>query len=186
LQSETATSFDIGYRHRLTRIPGKFELALYRNDYKNLIDFDPILFTSVNRTAVVTQGFEAAISLELFDTLSIKGHATYTDSEIKDSTARLRGRPNWRIGATIEWTINPDWRLVGSILTLDEFWEVSIPTGGLFLDGYNRLDLALRYNATEKLKLGLAIDNLLDESYQEAVGFPGQGVRGRINARYEF
>ena len=32
----------------------------------------------------------------------------------------------------------------------------------------------------------LAIDNLLDEQYEEAVGFPAAGTRSRLAAKYAF
>ncbi len=73
-----------------------------------------------------------------------------------------------------------------SLLLVDEFYESSIPTGGLFLDGYQRLDIALTMFVSDNLKIGFAIDNLLDEEYWEAVGFPAAGIRGRINATYQF
>ena len=71
-------------------------------------------------------------------------------------------------------------------MSLDKFWEVSIPTGGLYLDGYQRLDLALSYDANDHFRVGIAIDNALDENYFEAVGFPAAGIRGRVNITYQY
>jgi outer membrane cobalamin receptor len=140
----------------------------------------------LNRSNVVSKGAELTAAFSPLESLSISGHLTYLDTDIKDSDARLRGRPKWRYGLVADWNILEDWQLVASIISLDDFWDVSIPTGGLFLDGYSRVDVALTFKATDKFSLGLAIDNALDNDYQEAVGFPAAGVRGRVRAQYRF
>ncbi len=186
LVSETASSADISFRRRLNKPRGSVELSIYQNHYNNLIDFDPAQFSMVNRAKVITQGVELITSFDLGDTVHFQSHLTYTDADIKNGNERLRGRPRWRGSAVLDWSISDRWQLVTSLLLVDEFYESSIPTGGLFLDGYQRLDIALTMFVSDKLKIGFAIDNLLDEEYWEAVGFPAAGIRGRINATYQF
>jgi outer membrane receptor protein involved in Fe transport len=48
------------------------------------------------------------------------------------------------------------------------------------------VDLALAWQATGRLRLALAVDNLLDSAYHEAIGFPAPGIRPRLTARYRF
>ena len=64
--------------------------------------------------------------------------------------------------------------------------DSSIPTGILELDAWNRVDLSLGWMATPRLRLALAVDNLLDGDYEEAVGFPAAGIRPRLGVRYLF
>ncbi len=186
LVSETGDSVDIGIKRRFQHSNGSFEFVVFRNEYKDLIDFDPDLFVSVNRDTVVTKGAEAAVEYAPLDQLNIRAHLTYLDTEVKDDDTILRGRPKWRGGAVIDWELRPNWRWVTSALALDEFYESSVPTGGVWLDGYFRVDTSLTWQATEALSVGLAIDNLFDKEYQEAVGFPAVGIRGRVGARYRF
>jgi vitamin B12 transporter len=185
LESETAMSFDVGYR-RSTGASNLIEISVYRNEFENLIDFDPVLFTNVNRSNVVTEGVEFAGRWAVTSSVNLDLHVTYADSDIRDADATLRGRPKWRGGISVDWLIARQWLFVASFLSLDEFWEVSIPTGGLYLDGYQRLDLALSYDANDHLRVGFAIDNALDENYFEAVGFPAAGIRGRVNMTFRF
>jgi outer membrane cobalamin receptor len=185
LESETATSVDFGYR-RIVGSSASIDISIYRNEFENLIDFDPALFTNVNRSKVVTEGVELSARFAIGSSVEVDLHLTYAEAEIKDSDAILRGRPKWRGGITANWQINDQWLFAGSLLSLDEFYEVSIPTGGLFLDGYERLDLALSFAASDKLHIGFAVDNVLDAEYFEAVGFPAAGIRGRVNATYQF
>jgi vitamin B12 transporter len=116
----------------------------------------------------------------------LRAHLTYLDTEIVGSDDPLRGRPEWRGGLVADWEFVQNWRWVTSILSLDDFYESSVPTGDVLLDGYTRLDTSVTWQATEALSLGLAVDNLLDKDYQEAVGFPAAGIRGRLGAKYKF
>jgi len=186
LQSESGESVDLGIKRRFKGSNGSFEFVVFRNEYKDLVDFDPDLFINVNRDTVVTKGAEVSVEYAPLDQLNIRAHLTYLDTEVKDDDTILRGRPKWRGGAVIDWELIPNWRWVTSALALDEFYESSVPTGGVWLDGYFRVDTSLTWQATEALSVGLAVDNLFDEEYHEAVGFPAAGIRGRVGAKYRF
>jgi len=186
LKSETGDSIEAGIRHRLRGSKGSFEFIAFRNKYRDLVDFDPDLFINVNRDTVVTLGIEAAITYVPFDRLNLRAHVTYLDTDVKDSDTTLRGRPEWRAGTVIDWEVIPHWHWVTSALAMDDFYESSIPTGGVWLDGYVRVDTSVTWQATASLDIGLAVDNLFDKQYREAVGFPAAGTRARIGARYRF
>ena len=186
LISETATSVDFNITRRFGDSNGQIGISVFRNEYENLVDFDAELFRTVNRSNVFTKGAEFTVRLPLNRSLHLRGHLSYTDTEIVDSDAKLRGRPKWRGGAVVDWKMNDKWNLVTSALVLDEFYESSIPTGGLFLDGYTRLDAALTHRPRENIVVRIAVENLLDEDYEEAVGFPATGIRARIGIKYSF
>lgn len=185
LLPETAESLEIGYRRSLNETSG-IDVSLFHNKYKNLIDFDPVLFTGVNRSRVVATGVEVSGYVEPSDDLRIDAHLSYLDTDIRDSDSRLRGRPRLRGGVAAALSVDDRWTVSGTLLVLGEFWEVSIPTGGVFLDGYERLDVAVTFDASEELQLALAVDNALDSDYAEGVGFPSAGVRGRLSLAYRF
>ena len=110
----------------------------------------------------------------------------YLDTDVEEVNTELRGRPKWRFSAVMDWNISDKFQLVSSFLSVDRFWEVSIPTGGTYLDGYNRVDLSITYRPTEKMRWHAAVDNALGETYQEAVGFPAPDTRVRAGLSYQF
>ena len=183
LVPESAESFDLGYRLEVGDTTS-FEVSVYRNEFDDLVDFDPELFTNVNRSNVVTRGVEVAMNWNPSSTLSVQAHLTRSDSDIRGADAELRGRPEWRGGAVVDWRLSDRWRLAGSYLVLDDFHESSIPTSSVELSGYDRVDLALTFDAGEQLSIGFAVDNVFDADYQEAVGFPAAGIRGRVSISY--
>ncbi|UCG72395.1 MAG: TonB-dependent receptor [Chromatiales bacterium] len=186
LLPEESESIDVGVRQRLFGDSVALNLTLFHNDFDNLIDFDFDLFTNVNRDSVETQGVEVGLDYQVNDRVSLSGHATYTDIDIKNSNAKLRQRPDWRGGANLRWQLASAWLVNVSWLYVDETFDSAIPTGGITLDSYHRVDANLRWQATDRLGFALAVDNLLDEDYEEAVGFPAADIRARFSARYRF
>jgi outer membrane cobalamin receptor len=186
LRPEESASVDIGvwqsfFDQRLT-----VDVTLFYNDFDNLIDFDFDLFTNVNRESVETQGVEVGINARLTEELTVTGHATYTDIDVKNVDTQLRQRPDWRGGADLTWQPGERWLLNLGWLYVDETFDSSIPTGGQTLDSYHRVDANLQWQATPRLRFAIAVDNLLDENYEEAIGFPAPDLRARFSARYRF
>jgi outer membrane receptor protein involved in Fe transport len=68
-----------------------------------------------------------------------------------------------------------------------EQYAASLHTGGSVtetLDDYHRLDWVLRWQPADVLELQLSVDNLTDQAYQSAVGFPGPGRSVRLGLRF--
>lgn len=63
--------------------------------------------------------------------------------------------------------------------------QTATPTGDMFLDGCNRVDVTGTYRHSSDLELLLSVDNLFDEEYAEAIGFPAPGARARLGIRYQ-
>ncbi len=186
LKSETGDSIDIGLRRRFVDGAASIDITLFRHEYENLIDFDPANFTNVNRDSVEASGAQTTVTYSPTTGIRLLAHLTWLDTDVKDTSTTLRGRPEWRGGGSLDWEVVSNWRWITRILALDDFYESSVPTGGVWLDGYVRMDTALNWQASDALSFGLAIDNLFDETYEEAAGFPAAGIRGRLALRYEF
>jgi len=184
LQPETARGWDVGLQWQ---IAPALEMSgtVFSNRYRNLVDFDPEAFTNVNRRQVETSGAEWQLDWEPSEALSGQIHATYTDIDVVGERAALLGRPAWKAGGWLSYQIAPHWRA-----SFDYEWTGVTPASSLHsgettvfqLDDYHRLDWQLRWRPSNALELDLALDNLLDEEYQTAVGFPAPGRTLRVAA----
>ena len=186
LKSEQSESADIGVTQRFLDDKLATTVTLYRSEFTDLIDFDFDLFTNVNRTEVTAQGAEFEIDYRLSAALALAAEIMYLDLDVKDSDTPLRQRPDWRGSVSMLWDPAEDWRLQASWIYQGETFDSSIPTGGLTLDSYNRVDTTLSWAAMERMNLLLSIDNLFDEDYAEAIGFMSPGRRARLALRYRF
>lgn len=152
---------------------------------RNLIDFDPLAFRLENLRRVRSRGIEAEARVAPIEALELSGHLTYADTFEEHTRSRLRNRPRWRGGVTVAWSPVERFQASLRMLFVSSVLDGSVPTAPeiVKLDPYGRLDLALSWSPREWAEVYLAIDNLLDEDYQEAVGFPAVGIRPRAGVR---
>lgn len=186
LKPETSDGFDVGLSQALAGNTAEVGITAFDYDYNDLIDFDPDTFRNVNRDTVTIKGVEFAARWAVSDALMLRAEATWTDIDVKHSDRQLLQRPDWRGGAGLRWMPAARWSVDLDWLHVGETLDSSIPTGPLELDPWNRIDMNVRWAATRRLTLTLAVDNLLDSDYEEAVGFPAGGIRPRLSAGYRF
>lgn len=157
-------------------------LHAFHNRFKNIVDFDegppPRL---VNRSEVTAKGIELELKYKWDKSLGLDIHVTYVDTNINGSDEELRNRPKWRGGSNFTWYPSQDWHTNLSTYYVGSVADSSIPTGDKNLDAYYRVDFASTWQVEQWLDLSIAIDNLLDTHYEEAVGIPGPGIQFRFN-----
>jgi len=186
LKPETSESYDFGVEQAF--LDGRLQLGAtyFNNDYEDLIDFDPEIFLQVNRDSVTTSGVEFEARYDPIAELGFTANVTYIDYQIPSGADPLRQRPDWSGG------IDATWRPMASVETtlawlyVGETYDTSIPTGGMNLDAYNRVDVNVRWEAADSLVVALAVDNLLNAHYEDAIGFPAPGILPRLSVRYRF
>lgn len=177
LLPETSTGWDLGLAW--SAAPAlRMQATYFYNDFEDLVDFDPENFTNVNRSAVESSGAELQLSWAVSEVFDLQTQATYTDLDVKDNASVLLGRPQWKAGAFARWQLARQWNALLDYQWTGKQMASSRYTGQTVvqeLDDYHRVDLSLQWRAREQLQFELAVDNLLDEDYQNAVGFHSAG-----------
>lgn len=169
LKPERADSYEVGVRTAFTKVQN-LEFTVYRNEFSDLVDFDPETFSSVNRSEVLAEGVELLTQVSLTSWLTMQLDVNYQDTEIKGVDAELRRRPEWFGGATLQADFKPvDVTL--RIESRDSFTDSSIPTGVVTLGGYTTANLSAQWQVSENLDLTFNVENLLEKSYQQSTGF---------------
>jgi outer membrane cobalamin receptor len=182
LRPETGRSIEAGLRHGFgLGLVG--EMRWFDQDYRDLIDFDADLFLNVNRTRVRVRGAEAVLSWRPQDAFSLD--ASVTRKNISAATP-LFLRPRWSGGLTATWAPASDWSLSGRATYVGQRGDSSIPTGVRSLSPYVQTTAAVTWRPVDKLELTAAFDNLLQEKFQEMIGFPGLRRLARFTARAQF
>lgn len=182
LQPERSKNWEIGLQQALSN-GADMELIGFYNQFSDLVDFDAELFTNINRSSVDTFGVEFNYSTTLTSWLSLDADVSYIKTDIKNSDAQLRRRPRWVGGISA----NATWRDLSVSLNIDsrsEFTDSSIATGTTTLGGFTVASLAGNWQLQEQLKLTFNIDNVLNKSYQESVGFVADDVAWRLGMVY--
>jgi iron complex outermembrane receptor protein/vitamin B12 transporter len=167
------------------RVDGR--IAYFEIEVRNLIDFVPAPKPQlVNRSRVVSRGFEFELSARLLDSLDLDGNLTFTDTDIRHTSDDLLNRPRWQGALTLIWTPIKDVTIRAAALIVGSVKDSSVPTGDVTLDPWGRVDLSASWRVRKHVSLYLEIDNLFDSNYEEAVGFRAPGIRPRAGVRARF
>ncbi|HEV7659456.1 MAG TPA: TonB-dependent receptor [Allosphingosinicella sp.] len=158
-------------------------LTLFDNRFRDLIDFDPLLFAIVNRDRVRARGAELEGRWRARPGLILAGALTWLDLE---SATPLRGRPRWQGSLRLIWRAGDALELNAAVRANSAFNDSSIPTGLVRARGHAEADLGLRYRLTPALTLDAALKNLTDSRHQDAIGFPAPGrlLRASLSAAF--
>ncbi len=175
LLAERSKNYDISFENSFFGGKLNTKASAYKNTFTNLVDFDPVLFTNVNRSMVDTKGIELFASVKAHETLSFSGSLTYNNINTFNPDTVLRRRPKWKGSLLITYQPLNTLSLNGRITFNDSYFDSSIPTGMIKLKGFSRLDMSAAWEITKNLKLRVSANNILDEQYEEAVGFYNTG-----------
>jgi len=160
-------------------------VSLFRNKFTNLVDFDPALFTNVNRSSVIAEGSTVGLMLAPNKKLSIDSHITYTNYQT-DPGVKLRRRPEWVASTLLSWRMRDAFSLNIHGQYVGAFYDSSIPTGNVKMSGYSDFDVILTKLFSKQIDVSLALNNVLNNGYQETVGFSNIGRQLRLIAELNF
>jgi outer membrane receptor protein involved in Fe transport len=185
LKAEKSNGFDLGARYAFWERRGVINVSYFDISVKDLIDFEPGPPPRlVNRSKVISRGVEVGLQLEPVSSLVLQGHVSYVGTDIRGSTEDLLRRPHWRGGLSVIWQPLEPLSLSVRGLFVGNVLDSSVPTGKVNLAPYQRLDMSLSWRVHRSLSLRLAIDNITNSKYEEAVGFPAVGVRPRLGIEF--
>lgn len=181
LQPEQAVSWDAGLAWE-SGAGQRIAATYFFNDFTDLVDFDDETFRNVNRQTVETSGVELEAHWPLSADIALRANGTYTDIDVKGEDTVLSGRPQWTGGVLLHWQLAAHWDTALDYRYTGSQWSISRHTGeevAAKLADYHRVDWTLQWQPARRWQLRLALDNLLDETYETAIGFsaPGRAIR---------
>jgi vitamin B12 transporter len=160
----------------------KLAIWLYANRYEDLIDFDPEHFTNVNRAQVRSSGIEIDGRITITPRLTTRATLAYNHLRNDVGAPPLRGRPEWRGTAELDWNPSAAWRLSLISRFQSQTYDSSIPTGIVSLPGYGVLNGTVNWRFLKQLVLQASVQNLTAEKYEEVVGVSSSGRSLRVAA----
>lgn len=181
LQQEESEGWEIGTEY----FAGGFHLeaVYFSQDVDNAIEFDLASYSGylqdVGRSR--SKGVEVIAEIPLTTTLLLQGNFTHNKTERPDGSQRLR-RPENLLNFGVLYS-SLDQRL-----NINAFYRAqadAIDSAGPIAD-FNVLDLTASFQLSEALRLYGRIENLLDEDYQEVLGFNTAGRAAYVGINFQF
>lgn len=187
LQPETSLGFSAGYEQSIA--DWQFSIDYFHSDLTDEITtlFNPDFSTSVINLATdsTRQGIELEASGSLTDSLSIQGSMSFLESEEND-IEEIR-RPDFLASATASWDMTDDLTLTANIDHTGSQRDTDFATfTNVDLKAYTLVGANIRYQISDILGVYVRGTNLLDEDYQDIVGFSteGRGVFTGLTANF--
>ncbi len=150
-------------------------VSIYKNRFTNLIDFDPELFTNVNRSKVEAKGIELSTKVIATEQLSVSGQISYNKLDTFEESIVLRRRPKIKTAIQLNYAPIEQLMLTINYAYNDKYFDNSIPTGIIEMDGFDHLDVSASWKFVDTLILHLNILNVLDSEDEETIGFKNMG-----------
>jgi vitamin B12 transporter len=180
LLAETSQAYDIGVTVRTADGRGEFGLTYFDQDTTNLIDFSFAIGSYENIDQANSSGIEMLGSYQFSDWADIAVSYAYIDAT--DGNGELLQRVPKRSG-DVSFGFDPNGPFSGMLLIRYNGEEQD--SGGV-VGSWTRVDLSGRYQVSDKVELYARVENLLDEHYQQILGYGTPGLSGSVGARLTF
>ncbi|MFQ5656236.1 MAG: TonB-dependent receptor plug domain-containing protein [Candidatus Methylomirabilales bacterium] len=179
LQPEEVEGFDAGIEQVLWDDRFWLEVYYFDNELTNLFQFDPTTNRVENVAKASANGVEISTAILPLPDLRIRANYSLVDTEDEETGEDLLRRPHDTVFGEVAYTFLERATATVSVLHVGDRNDRDFSTGEtVTLDAYTKVDLALSILLLENrgilhnLRAKAKIENLLDEDYEEAFGFP--------------
>ncbi len=181
LLPETSEGFDVGVEQSFFEDRLTVDVTWFDTDFDNLIAFDFVTFTPQNIARASASGLEVTLDYRPGPDVHITASHTTTDTE-DTAGLQLARRPRNRSTLNLYLHPLPRLRAAAALIAVAD----RVDTDGSEMDDYERVDLTLRYRASELLEPYLRLENLFDEEYEEVNGFTSPGAVAVVGLRFSY
>ncbi|MBW1710010.1 MAG: TonB-dependent receptor, partial [Deltaproteobacteria bacterium] len=191
LAAETSVGWDVGVEQSLFHNKMRLGITYFRNDFKNLIDFDGPSFSFKNIAEAETKGFEVFASARPTKNLTVTANYTNTGAKDKTTNEALIRRPKNKYSLGLNYRFlekgNVNLNVIHVGKRPDKFFDnVTYATTDVTLDAYTLVNVALSYNICTDFQVFGRVGNLLDEDYEDVAGYGTQGFSFMLGLKASF
>ena len=157
-----------------------FSLEFYQNDIEDLIEFDLVTFQLRNIGRAEIRGAQIAYEYR-GDSFGLRANFVHQKADNATDGVRLLRRAEDSLSVTL--TRNIGIHRVGLAVLASGDRE---DFGGTKLESYVLTNLTGQISLGDKWRLNARVENLLDEKYETAAGFPMQERSGFLELKYSW
>ena len=185
LRPEFSTSFEAGIEQDLFRQRARVGLTVFRDDYRDLVDFSAVSFRLVNRSEAQTKGAEFSVTLPLDSRWEFDARLWYLTWQLQQTTEPLRDQPHWQSGAGIVWKPTRRWQTRVDTLWVGRRYDFSVPLPNeATVGGYSTTDATMHYDLSREVTAFVRAENLFNARFHEFIGFPNPGIAVRAGLAF--
>lgn len=186
LEPESSTSAEVGLVYTPTQGHARWQFNVFTTDIDDLIEYDYATWANTNIGSAEIKGAEVVWEQGAFDVVRWYLQATYLDTEGDDNLSLLR-RPELSASWTLNGKLGGDWSGDVTVLWVDSRDDVDpITYERAENDSYTTVSVALAWQPWDQLAITARAQNILEEEYDEVLGYPAPGRRFMAGLRWDF
>jgi len=183
LDPEESFGWEAGFEQSLWKERINLGVTYFRSTIDDLMQvvFDPS-FNSTYRNIdeADIKGVESFIHTQPLKSLSVNANYTYTDAEDDNSGEKLLRRPKHKADLDVRYQPTARASINLTVNYVSDYNDISRETGGTIKgDDYTVLDIAAEYAINKRWRIFGRVENVTDQHYEPADGFPASD-RGMI------
>ena len=175
LLPETSRGWELGLEYAPVGLPFKLGGTSFRTEFTDLIQFDGVM---VNKASATTRGVELYGETGR-DHIRLRLDYTYTKTRNDEDGSVLIRRPRHKLGGSVyaELTSRVTTSLRVSHVGRREDTDFNVwPYERVELESYTLVDLGTSWQVTRIVGAHARLENLLDEEYEEALGYASRPI----------
>ena len=181
LRPESSRAFDAGIEWFAPDRGAGIGATAFSQYTENLINFSFSVGGYENIAEVDSDGVEIYGSLALSGAFRLRANYAFVDARDGAGKALIR-IPRHSGDLSLDYDAGGAW--TGRLLLRHNGREDDRGDG--FVDDWTRLDLTARYRIFDRLEMFVRLENLLDEHYQQILGYGTQGRSGSVGMRLRY
>lgn len=171
LRPETSRGWEVGIEQSLATNRLTVGATYFNTAYDELIDYNFVTFSFDNIAHAETEGVELYTTAALSAALRLRIGYTYLDNDDDTGGTFSYRRPSHQMDADVNYAATDALNLNLYAGYVGEREDV----GGA-MDAYTLVNLAARYQLTERMEMYGRLENLLDEDYETVAGYNTPGI----------
>lgn len=169
---EKSRGWDIGIDHEMFHGNLTASATWFRNTFRNLFEWQTVDFTTfegriVNRARASTEGFELALAGRFSPAVHARLAYTYLDARNDSDSLRLIRRPRHTLDTDVTIQASRSLMVGAGLRAVADREDTAGP-----IEDYTTVRLHATWSVRQDLRLRLRMENALDESYEEVLGYP--------------
>jgi vitamin B12 transporter len=181
LRPEFADGWDIGLEQPFLGGRARFTATYFDQEIEDLIAFNLAVFTFENIQEFTSEGFELALDVDVNGWLTVNAAYTHVDALNLSTNIAAGNQPDDRVSVTLD--ARPTDR---TTLSLGVVYNGEEESGPATLDDFFLVNLRGSFAVTETVEIFGRVENLLDENYQDVLGFGTAPLSGFGGVRARF
>ena len=178
LKPERSVGWDVGVQSPFFHDRLTLALTWFHNRIRDMIVWG--MNTPTNARSAYTQGLESKLDYLINKDWSATFSHTCMQTKDEQTGQRLLRRPSWKLALKIAGTLNPQWRLSGTILSVGPQADVAYNNYLVRVrtPGYTVLGVQASCRLNSQWQVYGRGDNILNRRYQSPDGYqqPGSGI----------